>query len=111
MIDNNVGISECGMDSVVKNAIMNSFVEAQRLEMHTDKSMVTHIGSSTKCDQPCRKLKVHKNQMPEVQKINDLRNVISSTGGNQAKIEDRRNKGWGKVAIIMRILGEVGGRF
>ena len=45
MINNNVGISECGMDFVVKNAIINSFVQAERLEMHTDKCMVTHIGS------------------------------------------------------------------
>ena len=82
MINDDVGISECGMDSFVKNAIKNAFVDAQRLEIHTDKSMVTHIGRSIKCDQSFPKIEVHKNQMPEVQKIKYLGNITSSTGGN-----------------------------
>ena len=107
MIDDNVGISECGTDSVVKNAIINSFVETQRLEMHKDKSMVTHIGSANKCDQPCPNLQVHTNKMPEATNIKYLGNIITSKGGHRATIEDRMNKGWGKVASIMGILGEV----
>ena len=78
MIDDNVGISECGTDSVVKNAIINSFVETQRLEMHTDKSMVTHIGSANKCDESCPELQVHANKMPEATNIKYLGNVINS---------------------------------
>ena len=107
MIDDNVGISECGMDSVVKNAIINSFVESHRLEMHKEKSMVIHIGSAKKCYQPCPQLKVHANQMPEAENVRYLGNIITSKGGNRATIEDRKSKGWGKVATIMGILGEV----
>ena len=44
IINDYVGISGCGMNFSVKNAVLNSFEEAQRLEMHTDKSMVTHTG-------------------------------------------------------------------
>ena len=107
MIDNNIGISECGRDSAVKNAVLNSFVEAQRLEMHKDESMVTHIGSSNKCNQPYSKLQVHKNIMPEAKQIKYIGNIITCKGGNRATIEDRRNKGWGKVSTIMGILGEL----
>ena len=49
MIDDNVGISVCGTDLVVKNVVINSFVETHK-EMHKDKSMVAHIGSANKCD-------------------------------------------------------------
>ena len=34
-------------------------------------------------------------------------NYLSSTGGVKETIQDRRNKGWGKVAQILGILGEV----
>ena len=107
MINDTIGISKCGIDSVVKNAVLNSFVEAHRLEMHKDKSMVTHIGSSNKCNQPCPKLQVHANIMPEAKQIKYLGNIITCKGGNRATIEDRRNKGWGKVSTIMGILGEL----
>ena len=107
MIDDNVGIAECGMNSIEKNAIINSFVEAHRLEMHRDKSMVAHIGSAGKCGHLCPELKVHQNKMPEADHIKYLGNIITSKGGNRATIEDRRQKGWGKVATIMGIIGEV----
>ena len=107
MIDDNLGISECGINSIVKNAIMNSFVEAQRLEMHIDKSKVLHVGNVTKCESLCPKLKVHNQVMHEAESFKYLGNIITKTGGNQATIQDRRNKGWGKVASIMGILGEI----
>ena len=107
MIDDNLGISECGNDSVAKNAIINSFVETQRLEMHMDKTKVIHVGNVKKCNQPCPKLKVHEENMHDVQSFKYLGNIVTTNGGNQATIEDRRNRGWGKVAQIMGILGEV----
>ena len=63
MIDDNLGISECGNNSTAKNAVINSFVETQRLEMHMEKSMVLHVRNVRKCDQPCPSLKVHKETM------------------------------------------------
>ena len=56
MIDDNLGISECGINSIVKNATMNSFVESQRLEKHIDKIKVLHVGNATKCEKLCPKL-------------------------------------------------------
>ena len=107
LIHDNLGISECGNNSVAKNAIINSFVETQRLEMHMDKTKVIHVGNVKKCNQPCPKLKVHEENMHDVQSFKYLGNIVTTNGGNQATIEDRRNRGWGKVAQIMGILGEV----
>ena len=107
MIDDNLGISDCGNNSIAKNAVINSFVETQRLEMHMEKSMVLHVGNVRKCDQPCPSLKVHKETMQKADSFKYLGNIISSNGSNRATIEYRRNKGWGKVAQIVGILGEV----
>ena len=99
--------TECGNNSVVKNAVINSFVEANTLEMHVDKSKVLHVGNARKCNQPCPTLKIHDDKMHEAQSFKYLGNTITTNGGNRATIEDRRNRGWGKVALIMGLLGEV----
>ena len=41
--------SKCGTHSIVKNAVINSFIETQRLTLSKDKSEVVHIGRPTKC--------------------------------------------------------------
>ena len=45
--------------------------------------------------------------MPATDVTKYLGNYVNSKGTHTATIEDRRNKGWGKVATIMGILGEV----
>ena len=45
--------------------------------------------------------------MKNVQSTKYLGNMISSKGGIQVTIEDRRNLGWGKIATIMGILNEI----
>ena len=56
---------------------------------------------------PCPTLKVHKVNMKNATSCKYLGNTITSNGGVRATIEDRRNQGWGKVAQILGILGEV----
>ena len=53
MVDDNLGISKCGKSSVQKNAIINSFIETQRLTLSQEKSVVLHIGSKVKCKMTC----------------------------------------------------------
>jgi hypothetical protein len=60
-----------------------------------------------KCSTICPELKVHMDIMHEAEKTKYLGNYLSSTGGVKETIQDRRNKGWGKVALILGILGEV----
>jgi hypothetical protein len=107
LVDDTLGISECGDAAVVKNAVINSFIETHRQKMHQDKSVVVHVGNAKKCDMPCPTLKVHKVNMKNATSCKYLGNTITSNGGVRATIEDRRNQGWGKVAQILGILGEV----
>ena len=45
--------------------------------------------------------------MHEVRSSKYLGNVLTANGTVRETIKDRRNKGWGKVAQILGILGEV----
>ena len=107
MVDDTLAITECGKDSIKKNAAINSFIETRRLEMHEDKSVVIHIGKQEKCKHTCPELKVHDSKMPATAVTKYLGNYVNSKGTHTTTIEERRNKGWGKVATIMGILGEV----
>ena len=63
MVDDTLSISKCGNTTVKKNAVINYFVETQRLTLSQDKSVSIHIGRKQKCRQPCPKLKVHTGDM------------------------------------------------
>ena len=107
MVDDNLAISKCGISSVEKNAVINSFIEMQRLTLSRAKSVVIHIGSETKCQIPCPTLKVHKYNMKVSKSQRYLGDIISSSGTIKETIEDRQNKGWGKVSDISGILSEM----
>ena len=106
-VDDTLGVSECGDTSVEKNSVINSFVETHRLKMHEEKCSFIHVGNAKKCENTCPTLKVHSRDMHETPSSKYLGNVLTSAGGVRDTIEDRRNKGWGKVAQILGILGEV----
>ena len=107
MVDDTLGISRCGNTSVALNSVINSFIETQRLTLSQEKSAVIHVGPKSKCKTQCPKLKVHNSEMKEADSIKYLGNIVTSNGGVADTIEDRRNKGWGKVATILGILSEV----
>ena len=107
MVDDTLGVTNCGEESIKKNSVINSFVETQKLELHSDKSVVVHVGNVNKCSNMCPELKVHKEKMHDVESTKYLGNCVTTRGGVRATIEDRRNKGWGKVSQVMAILGEV----
>ena len=102
-----LGVTECGENSAVKNTVINSFVETKKLKLHEEKSVVVHVGNAKKCKSPCPSLKVHKEEMHEVESGKYLGNFVTSRGGVWATVEDRRNRGWGKVSQVMAILEEV----
>ena len=107
MVDDTLGVSNCGSDAIKKNAVINSFVETQRQELSLEKSVVVHIGSDRKCTAPCPKLQVHSEPMATSECTKYLGHFVSSKGGIYDTVEDRRKKGWGKIAQIMGILEEV----
>ena len=55
MVDDILSISECGKNSIVKNEVLNSFIETQRLTLSKDKGQIVHIGQSYKCKEVCPK--------------------------------------------------------
>ena len=107
MVDDTLGIQKCGNSSIKLNSVINSFIESQRLTLSKEKSVVIHVGKKHRCVVPCPNLKVHNDKMHEKQSTKYLGNLITSNGGVRETVEDRRNKGWGKVAQIKAILQEV----
>ena len=87
--------------------VINSFMDTHKMQMHGEKSVVLHVGKASKCEQTCPVLKVHEEKMHEVKSVKYLGNIFSENGSIKETIEDRRKSGWGKVAQILGILGEV----
>ena len=106
MVDDTLSLSECGIKSVTKNAIINSFVENPRMTLSTVKSVVIHIGSESKCKTTCPELKVHEHTMTKATSAKYLGDVVSGRGV-QETIESRVQTGWGKVSQILGLLAEV----
>ena len=107
MVDDTLAVSDCGSKAIRKNAVINSFMETNRISLSQEKSSVLHIGNMSKCALPCPNLKVHKYDMDKKKSTKYLGTILSSKGGLSDMIEDRRNQGWGKIATIMGILSEV----
>ena len=107
MIDDTLSISKCGTTSILKNAVINSFIETQRLTLSQDKSVALHIGKKSKCKQPCPILKVHNSNMKDASSVKYLGDIISTQGNYKDNIEYRRNKGWGKLAEITGFVSEM----
>ena len=55
----------------------------------------------------CPTLRVNKEPMMKKNIAKYLGNILSTEGGLDDTIEDRRSKGWGRIASIMGILSEV----
>ena len=69
--------------------------------------MVLHYGKEGKCALPCPDLKVRKETMMKKESTRYLGQILSTQGGLQDTIEDRRQKGWGIIASIEGLLSEV----
>ena len=82
-------------------------METNRIALSDEKSVVLHYGKSKKCLLPCPTIKVHNEDMQQKTSTKYLGNILSTSGGLNDMIEDRRNQGWGKVATTMDILSVV----
>ena len=107
MVDDTITISECGAQSVSKNAVLNSFIENQRLTLSDEKSCVIHIGNPRYCVEKCPSLRVHDKKMKVASSARYLGDIITSKGGSQDTITKRRNEGWGRVSEIMGLISEI----
>lgn len=106
MVDDILSVTQCGIECVKSNAIINSFVESKKLEFADGKCHQIHVGKS-KSRNICPELRIHENKMEKSDKEKYLGNIITKEGNNVADIEARKAKGHGIVSEIMAILNEV----
>ena len=106
MIDDVATASECGVDTVISNAVTNSFIESKRLTLGEKKSNRMHIGRR-KDQKECLPLKVHENKMNDSQKEKYVGDVITDDGKNNENIAARKGKGFGITGDIVAMLKEI----
>ena len=96
--------SNCGPESIVTNAIINSKIESKKLEFGPSKCFNMHIGSD---ETACQELKVHKNNIIKKNQETYLGDVICSSGTNTKNVENKCNGGIGTVSQIVSMLGQI----
>ena len=78
IIDDVLGIAQCGVESTELNSIVNVKVESKVLRLSHKKSFKIHISKSLKrCE---RKVKAHENTIDDVVSAAYLGDVINSHG-------------------------------
>ena len=86
------------------NNINNTFIESKNLRFSTTKCHQIHIGKGLKA---CPKLKVHKDDMREVDSEKYLSDAIDKTGSIQDTINSRKTKDQGIISEILSILDKI----
>ena len=74
--------------------------------MHEEKDLLYMLEMQKKCELSYPTL-VHSQDMHDARSLKCFGNILLAAGGVRETIRYRRNKGWGKVAQILGILGEV----
>ena len=110
MVDDLLGIANCGIESLELNTFINTQIEMKKLRFHTPgpdgktKCHKIHVG---KRNEFCPTLQVHGTKMPEVTNDTYLGDIISGDGTNKLNIESRVSRGLGKIAQIMGMIEKI----
>ena len=103
-IDDCLGFSRCGADTVEINAILNTKILSKKLRLSEEKCSHLHFSkSSTKC---YTNVKADKSRMKKDSKCSYLGDILSTSGSIDATIEQRRQKG---IGICSQVTGIVNG--
>ena len=103
MIDDALGITDCGADSVEVNAFINTTIESKKLYFNKTKCHKIHIGpKSDEC--PC--LRVHDSVMESSQEEKYLGDMVSSSG-NDENMKFKRKLGFQAISDNMTVLKEL----
>ena len=109
MIDDVAGIANCNDDSIVLNTIVNTRIEAKKLEFNLKKCVNMHIGPDS---EKCQTLRAHGTRMENVVNQLYLGDIISNSGSNEENIKNRVKKGYSAISQIKSLINSVGfGRF
>ena len=103
MIDDTLGMSACGIDSVELNAFINTTIESKKLYFNTSKCHKIHIGPRK---EECPMLKVHDKTMGESDSEKYLGDMVSGKG-NDENMKFRRKVGFQTLSEMMTVLKEV----
>ena len=105
MIDDILAVSECSVETVKLNALIQSKVAHKNLQLGPDKCFKMHIGKQNgNC---CPDLKIDNELMLCSSKEKYLGDILTTDGRINANIEERYNKGVGIVNQIMSYLNEI----
>ena len=103
-IDDVLGITKCSVESVKLNALIQSKMDHKKLELNETKCFKMHVGPTSGS---CPTLKVDGKEMKSVDRETYLGDILSSSWKINENIEERYNKGIGKINDIMSMLNEV----
>ena len=104
MIDDAIAVSECGPDSVIVNALIQSKVEMKNLRLGHSKCFQMHVGSNKTC---CPILKVHNQDMLTSNRERYLGDLKTSDCRINDNVQERYNKGIGISNQIIGMLKEI----
>ena len=103
-VDDVLSITECGVDSIKMNALVQSKVDTKKLELSDTKCVKMHIGGNQNL---CPIIKAHSREMAISRKEKYLGDVITSDTKIDEKISARHDKGMGISNQILSMLKEV----
>ena len=99
MVDDVITVSNCGMDSIKVNGIVQSKVECKQLQLGLSKCFQMHVGKKNK--HLCPQLKIHGQAMKTSDREKYLRDILTTDGKLDQNIKDRFNKGVGKTNELL----------
>ena len=102
MIDDVITVSNCGVDSVKTNSIVQAKIECKQLQLGHKKCFNMHVGQKSK--DLCPSLSIHGDIMLLSEKQKYLGDILTTTGKRTDNIDARYKKGLGKVNKIFGIL-------
>ena len=104
MVDDEITMAKCSVESTRTNSFMNTFAEMKKLEFGVKKCNKMHVGPKTTL---CTDIKVHNDIGKKVDSDKYVGDILSSNGSNSEKIKERCDKGFGIINDIISILEEL----
>ena len=104
MIDDIATVTKCGMQTVLSNAVTNSFVESKRLQLGPKKSHRLHFGKKHK---DCLDLTIHGDKMENSKQEKYVGDIITEDAKNDENIAARKGKAFAIAGDILAILDEI----
>ena len=109
-VDDILSVAKCGIQSLSLNSFINAQIESKKLQFHTpdvsgkSKCNSIHVGKQKSA---CPKLKVHGENIGQVESETYLGDIISNDGKNHKTIQSRTSKGFGIISQMIIMLEKI----